>query len=72
MGNWQSVSVPGNWISLTPNEPGRFDAADGFVREFIRKPTSEITEMKVSGDRVRKIRYMRVTLPHSPLPPEAK
>ena len=42
----------------------RFDAEDGrMALEFTRNPASEVTEVKVSGGRVRNIRYTRVTLP---------
>ncbi len=67
-GKLASRQRSGNWIYLMPTETDRFDAADGFVLEFTRKSVSEITEMRVSGGRVRKIRYTRVTLPQTALP----
>ncbi len=67
-GKLASRQRSGNWIYLMPTETDRFDAADGFVLEFTRNSVSEITEMRVSGGRVRKIRYTRVTLPQTALP----
>jgi len=62
-GKLASHQRSGNWVYLMPTETDRFDAADGFVLEFTRNPVSEITGMRVSGDRVRRIRYKRVKLP---------
>jgi|SRR5208283_3758501 len=56
----------GTWIHLLPAGADRFDAEGvGIVLEFTRNPASEVTEVKVSGSRVRHIRYTRVTLPKS-------
>jgi hypothetical protein len=59
----------GAWLHFWPTEADRFDRfyaeAGAMVLEFTRNPASELTEMKVSGNRVRHIRYMRVTLPQA-------
>ena len=54
----------GTWIDFLPTGDDRFDAESGEMAiEFTRNPASEVTEVKVSGGRVRNIRYTRVTLP---------
>jgi CubicO group peptidase (beta-lactamase class C family) len=58
----------GDWIHLLPTGVDRFDADTGQrAVEFTRNPASEVTEMKVSGGRVRNLRYARVTLPKARL-----
>jgi len=53
----------GNWIHLLPTGPDRFDAeAERIGIEFTRNPAAEVTEMKVSGRRIRNIRFARMTL----------
>jgi hypothetical protein len=59
----------GNWIELLPTGADHFDTdSGGFAVEFTRGQASEVTEAKVSGYRVRNMRYTRVTLPQSKLP----
>jgi hypothetical protein len=54
----------GNWIDLLPTGPDRFDTdRGGFAVEFTRGPASEVTQAKVSGTRVRHLRFTHVTLP---------
>jgi hypothetical protein len=63
-GKLASRQRSGEWIDLLPTGADRFDAeAGGLVLEFTRNSASEVTEVKVSGGRVRHIRYTRVTLP---------
>jgi hypothetical protein len=59
----------GSWMHLRPIAMDVFDAeGSDFALEFTRNPASEITGMRVSGERVRKIRYTRITLPSPALP----
>jgi CubicO group peptidase (beta-lactamase class C family) len=67
-GKLASRQRSGNWVYLTPTGTDRFDADGGWVLEFTRNPASEITGLRMSGGRVRKIRYTRVTLPQPALP----
>jgi CubicO group peptidase (beta-lactamase class C family) len=54
----------GIWVHLLPTDKDRFDAEAGAIAiEFTRNPDSQVTEMKVSGGRVRHIRYKRLALP---------
>jgi CubicO group peptidase (beta-lactamase class C family) len=54
----------GNWLHFMASGKDRFDAeAWGIVLEFTRNEAGEVTEVKVSGTRVRHIRFLRVTLP---------
>ena len=54
----------GDWIHFLPTGAERFDAQDGrMALEFTRSLASEVTEVKISGGRVRNIRFTRVTLP---------
>jgi CubicO group peptidase (beta-lactamase class C family) len=56
----------GLWVHLLPGGGEHFDTGGGgFSVEFTRGPASGVTEAKVSGGRVRNIRYTRVTLPKS-------
>jgi CubicO group peptidase (beta-lactamase class C family) len=56
----------GNWVHFMPGGGERFDTEGGGPSvEFTRGSGSEITEAKVSGGRVRNIRYSRVTLPQA-------
>jgi hypothetical protein len=63
-GKLASRQRSGSWIHFLPSGGERFDAeGGGLVIEFKRNPTSEITEARVTGGRVRNIRYTRVVLP---------
>jgi hypothetical protein len=63
-GKLASRQRSGSWMHLRPIAMDVFDAeGSGFALEFTRNSLSEIMGMEVSGDRVRKIRYTRVTLP---------
>jgi CubicO group peptidase (beta-lactamase class C family) len=54
----------GEWISLRPTEADHFNAEGvGITLEFTRNAASEVTEAKVSGGRVRHIRYTRGLYP---------
>ena len=54
----------GLWANLVPGGEELFDIeSGGFSVKFVRGPASEVIEAKVSGDRVRNIRYVRVALP---------
>jgi CubicO group peptidase (beta-lactamase class C family) len=56
----------GAWVRLLPTGANRFDADQGgAVIEFTRNEASEITELKVSGGRIRNVRFIRSTLPRS-------
>ncbi len=55
--------LSGAWMNLLRTGENRFDAErTGFAVEFTRNAASEVTEVKVSGGRVRHIRYQRVQL----------
>jgi CubicO group peptidase (beta-lactamase class C family) len=57
-------NTSGNWLHFRPSGTDRFDAdAFGIVLEFTRNPAGAVTEMKVSANRVRHLRFARVTLP---------
>jgi len=59
----------GNWIELLPTGADRFDTdGAGFAIEFTRGPASGITEVRVSGGRVRHLRFTRVNLPQTKSP----
>jgi CubicO group peptidase (beta-lactamase class C family) len=63
-GKLASQQRSGTWIHFLPTGADRFDAEDGrMALEFTRSPDSGMTEVKVSGGRVRNIRYTRVMLP---------
>ena len=51
----------GNWNVFLPTDRDRFDGS--ITLEFTRNPAGEVTEVLISGDRVRHLRYLRVTLP---------
>jgi hypothetical protein len=54
----------GRWIHLLPTGEDRFDAeAGGIALQFTRNAAAEVTEVKVSGGRVRNLRHTRVALP---------
>ncbi len=56
----------GAWVWLLPTGANRFDADQGGATiEFTRNGASEITELKVSGGRIRNVRFIRSTLPRS-------
>jgi CubicO group peptidase (beta-lactamase class C family) len=59
----------GKWFQLLPTGTDRFDAdRQGASLEFTRNPASEVTELKVSGGRIRNIRFTR-GLPPQPAKP---
>jgi CubicO group peptidase (beta-lactamase class C family) len=54
----------GKWFQLLPTGPDRFDVdQQGASVEFTRNPASEITELKVSGGRIRNVRFTKGLLP---------
>ena len=56
----------GAWVRFLPTGADRFDADQGGATiEFTRNGASEITELKVSGGRIRNVRFIRSTLPRS-------
>jgi CubicO group peptidase (beta-lactamase class C family) len=56
----------GAWVRLLPTGTDRFDADQGGAAlGFTRNGSSEITELKVSGGRIRNVRFIRSALPRS-------
>jgi len=56
----------GAWVRLLPTGTDRFDADQGGAAlEFTRNGASEIAELKVSGGRIRNVRFVRSTAPRS-------
>jgi CubicO group peptidase (beta-lactamase class C family) len=56
----------GRWIHLLPTGADSFDAAAGGIAlQFARNAAAEVTEVKVSGSRVRNLRHTRVSLPRT-------
>ena len=54
----------GEWLHFLPTGPDRFDAdLGGWALQFTRNKSGEITEAKISGGRVRNMRYTRASLP---------
>jgi hypothetical protein len=54
----------GRWIHLLPTAADSFDADyGGITLQFTRNAAGEVTEVKVSGGRVRNLRHTRVALP---------
>ena len=54
----------GRWIHLLPTGADSFDADYGGIAiHFTRNAAAEVTEVKVSGSRVRNLRHKRVVLP---------
>ena len=54
----------GRWIHLLPTGADSFDTeAGGIALQFTRNAAAEVTEVKVSGGRVRNLRHTRVALP---------
>jgi hypothetical protein len=54
----------GKWFPLLPTGHDRFDVdQQGASVEFTRNPASEITEVKVSGGRIRNVRFTKGLLP---------
>jgi hypothetical protein len=51
------------WTLLTPATVDRFDSASGFAIEFNRDAGAHVSEMKISGGRVRNLRFTRIALP---------
>jgi len=61
-----SVQRSGAWVRLLPTGADSFDAdRGGATLEFTRNGASEISELKVSGGRIRNVRFIRSTLPRS-------
>jgi hypothetical protein len=59
----------GVWLHFLPTGLDRFDADfGGWALQFTRNAASQVTEAKISGGRVRNIRYTRTTLPQARLP----
>ena len=57
----------GAWVAFLPTGTDRFDAEQGGAAiEFTRDGASAITELKVSGGRIRNVRFIRSALPRSP------
>jgi hypothetical protein len=53
----------GRWIHLLPTGADGFDTeAGGIALQFTRNVAAEVTEVKVSGGRVRNLRHTRVAL----------
>ena len=53
----------GQWVHFLPTGPDRFDAdVGGWVVQFTRNKSGVVTETKVSGGRVRNMRFARTTL----------
>jgi len=56
----------GAWVRFLATGTDRFDADQGGAAiAFTRNGASEITELKVSGGRIRNVRFIRSTLPRS-------
>ena len=56
----------GRWIHLLPTGADRFDTEyGGIALQFTRNAAAEVTEVKLSGERVRNLRHTRVALPKS-------
>jgi hypothetical protein len=54
----------GRWVHLLPTGADRFDAEyGGIALQFTRNAAAEVTEVKLSGGRVRNLRHKRVALP---------
>ena len=59
----------GERLHFLPTGSDRFDADfGGWALQFTRNAASQVTEAKISGGRVRNIRYTRTTLPQAKLP----
>lgn len=59
----------GAWVKLLPTGADRFDTEQGGgTVEFTRNGASEPTELKVSGGRIRNVRFVRNPLAHWPEP----
>jgi CubicO group peptidase (beta-lactamase class C family) len=58
----------GAWLHFMPTGPDCFDADFGrWALQFTRNAAGEVTEMRISGGRVRNIRYTRTVLPQTKL-----
>jgi CubicO group peptidase (beta-lactamase class C family) len=56
----------GAWVRFLATGTDRFDADQGGATiEFTRNGASDVTELKVSGGRIRNVRFIRSTLPHA-------
>jgi hypothetical protein len=56
----------GTWIQLLPTGADSFDTEyGGMGLKFTRNATNDVKEVKLSGSRVRNIRYTRLTLPRT-------
>ena len=54
----------GKWIHLLPTDPDRFDTNEGgWSIAFTRNAAAEVTDLKVSGGRIRNVRFKRCSLP---------
>jgi hypothetical protein len=54
----------GRWIHLLPTGADRFDTDyGGIALQFTRNAAADVTEVKLSGSRVRNLRHMRIALP---------
>ena len=63
-GKLASHQRSGTWLYLLPTGPDCFDTdSGGLAIEFTRNAGSDVTEMKISGSRVRHIRYTKLVLP---------
>jgi len=59
----------GQWLHFVPTGVDRFDADFGrWALQFTRDGSSAVAEMKISGGRVRHLRYTRTTRPQVNLP----
>jgi hypothetical protein len=55
----------GAWVRLLPTGADRFDADQGGAAlQFTRNGAAEVAELKVSGGRIRNVRFFRSRLPH--------
>jgi CubicO group peptidase (beta-lactamase class C family) len=63
-GKLASQQRSGTWLYLLPTGADRFDTEwGGMAIEFTRNSASNVTEMRISGSRVRHLRYTKVTFP---------
>ena len=61
-GNLSVCQRSGSWANLVPGGDDWFDTeGGGFSVKFVRDPASQVTEARLFGDRVRNIRYARVS-----------
>ena len=60
-GELQTWHAAGGWVKFLPTGVDRFDTDAGFAVEFTRDGASQVDSMKVSGSRIRNIRFLRVS-----------